>query len=205
MRKRTALLAPALFSLLGCSGMQVQQGQQSLQTKQEADAFCNRLYAAPALDPIRNKYPLKGLEINALHMGIESRPSNQEKAALAKFIEAREKCVGKQFSAARAMAPYQIPHLQDIKARHDDILAALYSGKITFGEANRLRKADQRLAGKDISHTRQQLQAQQQAHQAQQSANNLHMMETGLRMMPPPGYNNPQVTCRTQGTETRCW
>jgi len=141
-----------LFSVVGCAAMQQQQAEAIMRDAQDklqaiVDSCMQRMQTDRDLDPIRNKVELlrQGIE-GAPPPGMladQSRPTPQEKVAMAKWESAREACAQEQMRYGLTLSlPPNLQPLRDklvltgrqLNEQTGLLVAALYDGRLTYGQ-----------------------------------------------------------------------
>lgn len=154
------------LSLAGCGAIKQQQTAQIMdEAKAHLQAIAQtceqEMQAEHGLDPIRNKIELirpvlAGAPPPAM-LADRSRPTAEEKIAIAKWQTIREACVQKQIQYGLSLSlPPNLQPLRDklvldgrqTSERTGLLVAALYDGRMTYGQfaADRLKVTDQALA-----------------------------------------------------------
>lgn len=131
---KTALLivVVALF-LAGC--VQQMESRDVASVK----AQCKALMKDPRLDPLHGKLALnlsKPVPIQMLT--IETVPSPKEKKALQVLFKIKAKCDNLKTTVFKKYEPQNTYLVQTLDAKYDIVLAHLYEGKISYGNANQL-------------------------------------------------------------------
>lgn len=152
--------AVMLFSLAGCAAMQaaqiVSEAKAKLQTISQA--CMQRMQTDRDLDPIRAKIELSRGGMSGAPpptmLADQSRPTSEEKAAIAKWNSMRAACVQEQIQYGSSLSlPPNLEPLRDklmltghqADERTGLLVAALYDGRLTYGEfaAERMKTTDQ--------------------------------------------------------------
>lgn len=104
----------------------------------EVTGKCSRALEDPKLDAVRDKIVLGSYSPTILMLSSEERPSAGELEALRHYFHIRERCSPQVAALADKYEPAYSPFLRKSIFQVDEVLADLYRGNITYGDANRL-------------------------------------------------------------------
>jgi hypothetical protein len=140
------------------------------------ECFSN-LESSPELQVLKGKVALGGIGGQTLEMlANDKKPTAAEKIALAKWDSLRQPCIkmNTEWNESR-LAPNVTVVIDKVAGQFKEILADLYSGKITYGQFAKIRQANSDKAKVEIANIDQQnqnnsFQQKQQQQQLEQQA-----------------------------------
>ena len=197
------LLSISIILLLtGCGVVQQRQAQSELQA---AISYCKSLDLSSELDVIRDKIPLDdALNPTFEMLTLNSKPSEQEKLAIKRFVELRTSCRARLSDVlVRRGTQNQKIIFDSYNAIGDGQMADFYNGQLTYSELNKLRQKNAieftaAMANEDEKIMSRNALAAQQAYQNymiyQQTQNQNRMINS---------INKP-ITCNKVGNFTTC-
>jgi hypothetical protein len=137
--------AMTLILLAGCAGMQQRQAEAQIQAITQS--CIQRVQSDRDLDPIRTKIELYRTAMSGAPppamLADQSRPSPEERIAIAKWSSIREACMQELLPLRANLEPYR-----QYNERMGLLVAALYDGRFTYGQfaAERMKTSDQMFA-----------------------------------------------------------
>lgn len=131
------------FSLLlvaACASPQQTRMADMRASEERMDAICDASVKNPILDPIRDKMPSKISKATIAQLSDASMPNDQEKAVLLAMDDVIAECRSAQIKNIEMFgAPGTSAALLNLFQREKMARAALWQGKITFGQYNTAR------------------------------------------------------------------
>lgn len=143
MKKLLILLC--IFILFACQSSRIREETRREEfrgAQQNLNAKCQNLLMESSLDVIRNKVKLDRVDETLEMLTDHTKPTDEEKVAIQKWVEKRSDCVQEVRAFNRRFsAPEHIITIEEIF--YDKVLfliTDLYNGSLTYGEFNKRRK-----------------------------------------------------------------
>src|SRR6185436_12579088 len=135
--KIKSLIAIALaVSLGGCSYVHSYSADNEMG---EAQAFCDKLRADPAVRPVVGKLPIGGPEeITPDMMALETIPTDPELDAIKALARDQHACHQRLRSVTQKYEPTRVATHDELNMKLDVVTAELLQKKMSYGNANRL-------------------------------------------------------------------
>jgi hypothetical protein len=112
-------------------------------SQQSVNATCKHLFMDASLDVIRRKVVFDPIDNTTLDMLTDqTKPTNEEKVAIQKWVEKRNYCLREQTAHFRrfSLPEHVITMRQIFSDRLLFLITDLYKGSLTYGEFNKRRK-----------------------------------------------------------------
>lgn len=127
---RALQIAILILALAGCAA-----GPQN--EISAAHQHCDEQLLDPHIAPIRGKLVLRNESVSVFHLANREFPTDEERYALAAYFRIRESCVQQLMKIAYRHEPHNAHFFSAAFSRVDQVLARLYNGGLTYGEANK--------------------------------------------------------------------
>lgn len=203
-RSRVFLLLLPLAIVCSYTNVAAQQ-QSSMAEAQHLRNSCLESYALSELNPILVKLPFDSNKITPTHLADKTKPTAKEKAALEKYFTLAQECQEKVLDWVLYHSPDYYMYWLDATLRRDQISAALYQGRITYGEAATLAQGSDKILINDLERIQKksastrniELQRQTAMHQAPHKTEAILLTTPTATITAPPPPDLP--------SETTCW
>ena len=191
-----------ILFLTGCGIVQQRQTQVELQA---ADSYCKSLYLSSELDSIRDKIAIEDAQNPTFEMlTLNSKPSEQEKLAIKKFVELRTSCRARlsDVLVRRGYSNHKII-FDSYGAIGDGQMADFYNGQLTYAELNKLRQKNGNELAAAMTNEDEKIMSRNAA-ASQQAYQNYMMYEQTQNQNRIINSINKPVTCYKVGNYTNC-
>jgi len=196
---RLVFLFISFLALAGCADMAQQRAlQQAQEARSQVDAVCERIATNPESAPLFTSVPVYPSKATIKQLADTTRPTDQQKAIIAKIDEYKAPCVAAEENYLQQYAPSVAPIFTKLQQDIKLLWAHLLSGEINFGRFNseRARISAAASAAAQSSESARVAQAQQMQMQRYQNYLQLQQNLNGLR---------PRTTnCYQYGNSMNC-
>jgi hypothetical protein len=145
---RNIIILLCIITLSSCSVLKDRGKKQS----KIVDDYCNALLAWYVNSPLKEYLPYNPKNINIKHLSNSRHPNDYERKTILNLSDASRKCGQARVEHTKIYFS-DVPGLstvfENIYFRREQVLADLYSRKITFGQANQLAIESYKLTHKE--------------------------------------------------------